>query len=170
MSDSDRASNRGTNARKSDRPQKGKDQAEREELSLTRSLMEGKQQAHRQPQGARRTDRKRRKPHPKEKTPSPKDNLPTGGRTGQVNLEADRRTGEHNGENQKSPKPHSHREVHPEIGHQRQQGAKLSHRPKHRPQPAEKRLGYERQPETPSKGRGGNTEPPQETVKNPGGS
>ena len=117
MSDSDRASDRGTNARKSDRPRKGKDQAEREELSPTRSLMEGKQQVHRQPQGARRTDRKRRKPHPKEKTPSLKDNLPTGGRTGQVNLEADRRSGEHNGENQKSPKTCSHREVHPEIGH-----------------------------------------------------
>ena len=41
MSDSDRASNRGTNARKSYRPRKGKDQAEREELSLTRSLREG---------------------------------------------------------------------------------------------------------------------------------
>ena len=41
MSDSDRASNRGTNARKSNRPRKGKDQAEREELSLTRSLREG---------------------------------------------------------------------------------------------------------------------------------
>ena len=41
MSDSDRAPNRGTNARKSDRPWKGKDQAEREELSLTRSLREG---------------------------------------------------------------------------------------------------------------------------------
>ena len=82
MSDSDRASNRGTNARKSDRPRKGKDQAEKEELALTRSLMEGKQQAHRQPQGARRTDRKRRKPHPKEKSPSLKGNLPTGGRSG----------------------------------------------------------------------------------------
>ena len=35
------ASNRGTNARKSYRPRKGKDQAEREELSLTRSLREG---------------------------------------------------------------------------------------------------------------------------------
>ena len=41
MSDSDRASNRGTNARKSGRPRKGKDQAEREELSLTRSHREG---------------------------------------------------------------------------------------------------------------------------------
>ena len=164
MSDSDRASNRGTNARKRDRPRKGKDQAEREELSLTHSLMEGKQQVHRQPQGARRTDRKRRKPYPKEKSPSLKNNLPTGGRTGQVNLEADLRSGEHNGENQESPKTRSHREVHPEIGHQRQQGAKLSHRP----QPAEKRVGDERQPQTPSKGRGGNTEPPQGTVKNPG--
>ena len=41
VSDSDRASNRGTNTRKRDRPRKGKDQAEREELSLTRSLREG---------------------------------------------------------------------------------------------------------------------------------
>ena len=40
-SDSDRASNRGTNSSKSYRPRKGKDQAEREELSLTRSLREG---------------------------------------------------------------------------------------------------------------------------------
>ena len=140
---------------KSDRPRKGKDQAEREELSLTRSLMEGKQQAHRQPQGARRTNRKRREPHPKEKFPSLKDNLPTRGRSGKLNLEADLRSGEHNGENQEFPKTRSHREVHSEIGHQRQQGAKLSHRP----QLAEKRVGYERQPQTPSKGRGGNTEP-----------
>ena len=41
MSDSDRASQRGTNARKSYRPRMGKDQAEREELSLTLSLREG---------------------------------------------------------------------------------------------------------------------------------
>ena len=130
--------------------------------------MEGKQQAHRQPQGTRRTDRKRRKPHLKEKSPSLKDNQPTRGRSGKVNLEADLRSGEHNGENKESPKARSHREVHPEIGHQQQQGAKLSHRPRHRPQPAEKRVGYERQPQTPSKGRGGNTEPPQGTVKSPG--
>ena len=41
MSDSNMTSNRGTNARKIYRPRKGKDQAEREELSLTRSLREG---------------------------------------------------------------------------------------------------------------------------------
>ena len=130
--------------------------------------MEGKQPAHWQPQVARRTDMKRRKPHPKEKSPSLKDNPPTGGRAGQGNLEADRRSGEHNGENQESPKTRSHREVHPEIGHQRQQGAKLNHRPRDLPQPAEKRVGYERQPQTLNKGRGGNTEPPQGTVKKPG--
>ena len=55
-----------------------------------------------QPQGARRTDRKRAKPHPKEKSPSRKDNQLTGGRAGQV--EADQRSGEHNGENQEPPK------------------------------------------------------------------
>ena len=41
MSDSNMTSNRGTNARKSYRPRKGKDQAKREELSLTRSHREG---------------------------------------------------------------------------------------------------------------------------------
>ena len=81
MSDSDRASNRGTNARKSDRPRKGKDQAEREELSLTRSLREGNSKRTGSP-GARITDRKSRKPHPKEKAPSLKDNLLTRDRAG----------------------------------------------------------------------------------------
>ena len=38
------------------------------------------------------------------------------------------------------------REVQPERGHKRQQGAKLSNRPRHQPQPAEKRVGDERQP------------------------
>ena len=60
---------------------------------------------HRQPQGTRRTDRKRPKPHPKEKSPSLKDNLLTGGRAGQVDLEADLLSVEHNGENQEPPKP-----------------------------------------------------------------
>ena len=41
MNDSDRTSHRGTNARKSYRPWKGKDQAEREELSLNCGLREG---------------------------------------------------------------------------------------------------------------------------------
>ena len=76
-----------------------------------------------------------------------------------MNLEADLRSEEHNGENQESPKTRSLREVHPERGHEQLQGAKLSHRPRHQPQPAEKRVGYERQPQTTSKGRGGNTEP-----------
>ena len=39
-----------------------------------------------------------------------------------------------------------------------------------KPQPAERRAGYPRQPQTRSKGRGGNTEPQHGTVKNTGGS
>ena len=85
-----------------------------------------------------------------------------------MNLEADLLSGEHNGENQESPKTRSLREGYPERGHQQLQGAKLSYRSRHQPQPAEKRVGYERQPQTPSKGQGGNTEPQQGTVKNPG--
>ena len=77
VSDSDMASNRGTNERKRDRPQKGKDQAEREEPSLTRSLREGNSKRTGSP---RRTDRKRRKPRPKEKPPSLQDNQMTGDR------------------------------------------------------------------------------------------
>ena len=114
---------------------------------------------HRQPQGTKRTTRKRPKPHPKEKSPSLKDNPPTGGRAGQVDLEVDQRSREHNGENQEPPKTRSLREDHPERGKPQLQGAKLSHRPRHKPQPAEMRVVYQRQPQTPSKGRGGNTEP-----------
>ena len=132
---------------KGDRPLKGKDQAE------------GRTLADSLPQGAKRTVRKRPKPHPKEKSPSQKDNLLTGGIAGQMDLEADLRSGEHNGKNQEPPKTRSLRKEHPERGHQRLQGAKLSHRPRHQPQPAEMRVGYQRQPQTPSKGWGGNTEP-----------
>ena len=89
MSDSDK----GTNARKSYRPRKGKDQAEREELSLTRSLREGTASAPAAP-GCQ----ERRKPHPKEKAPSLKGNLQTGDKVGHVNLEADLRLGVHKGE------------------------------------------------------------------------
>ena len=121
---------------------------------------------HRQPQGAKRTTKKKPKPHPKEKSPSLKDNPLTGGRAGQVDLEVDQRSREHNGENQEPPKTRSLREDHPERGHQWLQGAKLSHRPRHKPQPAEMRVVYQRQPQNPSKGRGGNTEPQHGTGKN----
>ena len=56
-----------------------------------------------------------------------------------MNLEADLRSGEHNGENQESLKTRNLREVHPERGHQRLQGAELSHRPRHQPQPDRQR-------------------------------
>ena len=105
---------------------------------------EREQQAHRQPKGARRTDRLRRKPHPKEKAPSLKGNL----QTESVMWTWKQTYG------QGCTKE---REAHPERGHKRQQGAKLSNRPRHQPQPAEKRVGYERPPQTASKGWGGNT-------------
>ena len=155
---------------KGDRPLKGKDQAEREELPPTRSRRGGSQQAHRQPQVAKRIVRQRPKPHPKEKAPSPKNNLLTGGRAEQVDLEADLRPGEHNGENQEPPKTRSFSEDHPVRGHQRLQGASRATDRGTKPQPAESRAGYPRQPQTRSKGRGGNTEPQHGTAKNTGGS
>ena len=150
-------SNRGTNARKSDRPRKGKDQAEREELSLIRSLREGTASAPAAP-GCQ------------ENRPSEAEATPEGASSKPKRQSADRgqsRLGEPGSrptvrgaqrrEPRNPPKTHSLREVHPERGHKRLQGAKLSNRPRHQPQPAEKRVGYERPPQTPSKGRGGNT-------------
>ena len=100
----------------------------------------------RQPQCAKINGRQRPKPHPKEKTPSPRDNLLTGGRVEQVDLEADPRSGEHKGKHQEPPKTSSSSEDHLERRYQRLQAAKLSHRPRHKPQPAETRVGYQRQP------------------------
>ena len=130
----------------------------------------GSQQAHRQPQVAKRTSRQRPKPHPKEKASSPKNNLLTGGRAEQVDLEVDRWTGEHNGENQEPPKTRSFSEDQPVRGRQRLQGTSWATDRGTKPQPAESRAGYPRQPQTRSKGRGGNTEPQHRTVKNTGGS
>ena len=130
----------------------------------------GLQQAHRQPQDAKRIVRQRPKPHPKEKASSPKKNLLTGGRAEQVDLEADRRPGEHNGENQEPPKTRSFSEDHPVRGRQRLQGASRATDRGTKPQPAESRAGYPRQPQTRSKVHGGNTEPQHGTVKNTGGS
>ena len=100
----------------------------------------GSQQAHRQPQDAKRIVRQRPKPHPKEKAPSPKNNPLTRGRAEQVDLEADRRPGEHNGENQEPPKTRSHSEDHPVRGSHRPRyktpaGRKESRVPKTTPDP-----------------------------------
>ena len=70
-----------------------------------------------------------------------------------MDLEADLRPGEHNGENQEPPKTRSFSEDHLERGRQRLQGAKLSHRQRHKPQPAESRAGYQRQPQTKQRGK-----------------
>ena len=83
---------------KGDRPHKGKDQAEREELLQTRCRSEVHSKRTGSPRALREIVRQRPKPHPKDKSPSTKDNLLTGGSAEQVDLEADLRSGEHNGE------------------------------------------------------------------------
>ena len=147
MSDSDRAYNRGTNARKRDRSRKGKDQAEREELSLTRSLREGTASAPAAP-GCQEN-----RPSEAEATPEGEGSKPKrqSADRGQSRLgePGSRPTvrGAQRREPRNPPKTHSLREVHPERGHKRLQGAKLSNRTRHQPQPAEKRVGYERPPD-----------------------
>ena len=69
--------------------------------------------------------------------PPKKKNLPTGGRAEQVDLEADLRPGEHNGENQKPPTILSYSEDHQLRGSQRLQGASRATDRGTKPQPAE---------------------------------
>ena len=141
---------------KGDRPLKGKDQAEREELSPTRSRSED----HNKRTGSHRSPRDRQaevEASPEGEGSKPKNNLLTGGRAEHVDLEADLRPGEHNGENQEPPKTRSFSEDHPVRGRQRLQGASRATDRGTKPQPAESRAGYPRQPQTRSKGRGGNT-------------
>ena len=87
-----------------------------------------------------------------------------------MDLEAYLRPGEYSGENQEPPKTRSFSEDHPVRGRQRLQGASRATDRGTKPQPAESRAGYKRQPQIRSKGRGGNTEPQHGTVKNTGGS
>ena len=129
------ASNRGTNARKSYRPRKGKDQAEREELLLTRSLREGTASAPAAP-GCQ------------ENRPSEAEATPEGEGSKPKRQSADR------GQSrlcEPGSRPTA-RGAQRRERYKRQQGAKLSNRPRHQPQPAEKRVGYERPPQTPNKG------------------
>ena len=87
-----------------------------------------------------------------------------------MDLEADLRPGKHDGENQEPPKTRSFSEDPLVRGRQRLQGASRATDRGTKPPPAESRAGYPRQPQTRSKGRGGNTEPQHGTVKNTGGS
>ena len=150
---------------KGDRPLKGKDQAEREELSPTRSRRED----HSKRTGSHRVPREasgRGRSLTRRSAPSPKNNQLTGGRAEQVDLEADLRPGEHNGENQEPPKTRSSSEDHPARGRQRLQGTSRATDRDTKPPPAESRAGNPRQSQTRSKGQGGNTEPQHGTVKN----
>ena len=140
MSDSDRASHRGTNARKGYRPRKGKDQAEREELSLTRSLREGTASAPAAP-GCQEN-----RPAEAEATPEGEGSKPKrqSADRGQSRLgEPWRQThgqGSTKERTKKPPKTHSLREVHPERGHKRLQGRKAE-QPTEVPTPSRQKRG-----------------------------
>ena len=73
-------------------------------------------------------------------------NLLTGGRAEKVDLEADRRPGEHNGENQEPPTTRSFSEDHPVRGRQRQQGASRVTNLGTKPQLAEEGQGAQDNP------------------------
>ena len=122
-------------------PPKGKDQAEREKLSQTRCLSEGHSKYAGSPRAPRESSGRGRSLTRRRSLQDQKTTFLTGGRAEQVDLEADLRSVEHNGENQEPPKTRSFSEDHPERGRQRLQGVKLNHRPRHKPQPAETRVG-----------------------------
>ena len=73
-------------------------------------------------------------------------NLLTGGRAEKVDLEADLRPGEHNGENQEPPTTRSFSEDHPVRGRQRLQGASLATNLGTKPQLAEEGQGAQDNP------------------------
>ena len=129
---------------KGDRPLKGKDQAEREEPSPTRSRREDdskRTSSHRVPRessgrGRSLTRRRRRQA---QKTTCRQE-------AEQVDLEADPRPGEHNGENQEPPTTLSYSEDHPARGRQRLQGASRATDRGTKPQPAEVGQGTQDNP------------------------
>ena len=151
MSDSDRASHRATSARKSYRPRKGNDQAEREELSLTCSLREGTASAPAAP-GCQENRPAEAEATPEGEGSKPKRQSADRGqsRLGEPGSRPTAR-GAQRREPRNLPKPTASER------YTRKEGTKLSNRPRYQPQPAEKRVGYERPPQTSSKGRGGNT-------------
>ena len=132
---------------KGDRPRKGKDQVEREEPSQTRSRMEDhskrtcSHRALRQSSGRGRSLTRRRRVQAQ-------NNLLTGVRAKKVDLEADQRPGEHNGENQEPPTTRNSSEDHPVRGRQRLQGACLATNLGSKPKLAEEGQGASRQPQT----------------------
>ena len=120
----------------------------------------GSQQAHRQPQVAKRIVRQRPKLHPKETAPSPK-KQPADRRQSRAGGPGSGPTarGTQGREPRTPPKTRSFSEDHPVRGRQRLQGASRATYRGTKPQPAESRAGHPRQPQTRNKGRGGNTEP-----------
>ena len=122
VSDSDRASNWGTNARKVTDSWRGRT---KQRGKIPRRLAAAGRITASAPAatGCQENRQTEAKASPEGEGCKPKNNLLTGGRAEQVDLEADLRPGEHNGENQEPPTTSSFSEDHPVRGHQRLQGA-----------------------------------------------
>ena len=99
----------------------------------------GSHRAPREPSGRGRSLTRRRRLQAQ-------NNLLTGGRAEKVDLEADLRPGEHNGENQEPPTTRSFSEDHPVRGRQRLQGASLATNLGTKPQLAEEGQGTQDNP------------------------
>ena len=171
VSDSDRASNWGTNARKVTDPWRGR--TKQRGKNSRRLAAAGRTTAS----APAATGRQEKRQAEAETSPEGEGSKPKKqpadrrqSRAEQVDLEADLRPGEHNGENQEPPKTRSSSEDHLARGRQRLQGASWATDRDTKPPPAESRAGNPRQSQTHSKGRGGNTEPQHGNVKNTWGS
>ena len=110
VSDSDRASNRGTNARKVADPRRRRTKQRGKKNSQTRCLREGHSKSAGSPSAPRETPGRGLSLTRRRRIPAQK----TGGRGEQEDLEADPRSGEHKGENLEPPKTRSFSEDHPE--------------------------------------------------------
>ena len=144
VSNSDKASNWGTNTRKVTDPWRGR--TKQRGKNSRRLAAAGRITASAPAAPGRQENRQAEaKASPEGEGSKPKkNNLLTGGRAEQVDLEADLRPGEHNGENQEPPKTRSFSEDHPVRGRQRLQGASRATDRGTKPQPAESRSGYPR--------------------------
>ena len=166
-SDSDRASNRGTNARKVTDPWRGRTKQRGKNLrwlaaagriTASAPAATGRQEnlqaeAEASPEGEGSK--------PKKQLVDRRQSRWTWKRTDEQGSTMER--------TKNFPKTRSFSEDQPVRGRQRLQGASWATDRGTKPQPAESRAGYPRQPQTRNKGRGGNTEPQHGTVKNTGG-
>ena len=169
VSDSDRASNWGTNARKVTDPWRGRT---KQRGKNTRRLAAAGRITASAPAATDRQENRQAeaKASPEGEGSKPK-KQPADRRQSRAGGPGSRPTAR--GAQRREPRTSQDRsfsEDHPVRGRQRLQGASQATYRGTKPQPAKSRAGYPRQPQIRSKGRGGNTEPQHGTVKNTGGS